>query len=156
LGLLLATSPQFRFFTNFLLFFGMFCFICVVRNTRIITSMLYLSILPVLILLFIPITLKRFTNNPFMSEMSSFPVSALLVPLENSKMKTDFEVIEMGNLKYNSPVENDFFYGAGDGDLPCVNKTQVDYYRKNFKVIPQMRTDNLKDGFYSKKITENE
>jgi hypothetical protein len=156
LGLLLATSPQFRFFANFLLLFEVFCFICIVRNNRIITSMLYLSILPVLVLSFIPIKLERFTNNPFMSQMSFYTFSALLVPLENSKIKTDFKVIEMGNLKNNLPVENDFFYGAGTGDLPSVHKTQMDYYCKNFKGIPQMGANNLKDGFYSTKITENE
>lgn len=156
LGLLFATSPQFRFFTNFLLFFGIFCFACCFRNRKFIIPLLYLSILPVIFLLFVPVQLKQFTNNPFMASTNNFTFKAVVFPLQNSKLTTDFEVIEIGNLKYNSPVQNDFFYGTGNGDLPCVNKTQIDYYRKNFNYIPQMRTNDLKDGFYSKKIKDDE
>lgn len=153
---LFATSPQFRFFTNFILFFGIFSLVCIVQNRKIIISLLYLSIIPVVLFLLVPIQLNTFTNNKFMSQKSTFTLKTILIPLENSKMKTDFEVIEIGNLKYNSPLENDFFYGTGNGDLPCVNKNQVDYYRKKFHVIPQMRTEYLKDGFYSKKISNDE
>lgn len=156
ISLLFATSPQFRFFTNFLLFFGLFCFVCLIRTKSVIIPMLYLSILPVVFLLFIPIQLQNFTNNPFMASTSNFTAKAIFHPLENSKLKTEFELIEIGNFKYNSPIQNDFFYGTGNGDLPCVNKAQVEYYRKNFNYIPQMRTNDLKDGFYSKKVNDDE
>lgn len=154
--ILLATSPQYRFFMNFMLFFGMFCFVCLVRNKFLITSLLFLALIPSTILLFIPAQLSRFTNNKFMSDTTTFPLSAIVFPLSNSKMKTDFEVIELGNFKYNSPIENDFFYGTGNGDLPCVNKTQIKYYEEKFNIIPQMRTKDLKDGFYSNKVNANE
>jgi hypothetical protein len=154
--LLLATSPQFRFFTNFILFFGLFCFVCLFRNKTAITSLLLFSLTPVVFTLAVPLQLTAFTNNKFMLQTSSFPLKAIVFPLENTKMKTKFEVFEIGNLKYNSPIENDFFYGTGGGDLPCVNKKQIDYYKKQYGIIPQMRTNELKDGFYSKKIKKDE
>jgi hypothetical protein len=154
--LLFSTSPQFRFFTNFILFFGLFFVICIFRNKTVITSSLLLSIIPVFITVLFPLQLKVLTNNKFMSQTDSFPVKAIIFPLENTKINTTFDVFEIGNLKYNSPVENDFFYGTGNGDLPCVNKKQIDYYEKHFKIIPQLRTNDLKDGFYSKKIVTDE
>lgn len=154
--LLLATSPQFRFFANFILFFGLFCFVCIFRNRKLITSFLMVSLLPMAILLFVPIQLSSFTTNKFMAENSNFSFLEIIFPLENTKSKTDFEVITIGNLKYNSPVENEFFYGTGNGELPCVNKTQVEYYQKYFGVIPQMRSGDLKDGFCSKSVEMEE
>ena len=153
--LLLSTSPQFRFFANFILFFGLFCFVCIFRNRKHITTFLFVSLLPMAILLFVPVQLTQFTTNRFMAENSNFTFREFIFPLENTKSKTEFEVIKIGNLQYNSPLENDFFYGTGNGALPCVNKMQVEYYKKYFGVIPQMITENLKDGFYSK-IVEDE
>lgn len=154
--LLLSTSPQYRFFMNFTLFFGLFCLICFVRNKKLLTSLLIIGLLPVLFLLLTPVSFVALTNNKFMSQNNTFSAEMLIKPQRTSKMTTDFEIIELGNLKYNSPLENDFFFGTGNGNLPCVNKTQVEYYRNNFNVIPQMRTTDLKDGFYSKKITADE
>ncbi len=154
--LLLATSPQFRFFANFSLFFGLFCLICFFRNRKLITTFLFLSLFPMATLLFVPIQLTQFTTNKFMAENNNFSYREIVFPLENTKSKTEFEVITIGNLKYNSPLENEFFYGTGNGDLPCVNKTQVEYYQKYFGVIPQMRSDDLKDGFYSKRVEKDE
>lgn len=154
--LLLATSPQYRFFMNFTIFFGFFCLVCLIRNRKIMTSLLVIGLLPIVFLLFKPVSFGAFTNNKFMSKNSTFSSSTLIQPLPNTKMETEFEVIELGNLKYNSPLVNEFFFGTGNGNLPCVNKTQLEYYRKNFNVIPQMRTTDMKDGFYSKKITTDE
>lgn len=44
----------------------------------------------------------------------------------------------------------DFFWGTGDGPLPCVRKKQLDYFEKKYQVKPQMRSDTIKDGFYAK------
>lgn len=154
--LLLATSPQYRFFMNFTIFFGLFCLVCLIRNKKLLTSLLIIGLIPIVFLLVTPVSLGTFTNNKFMTANSTFSAKMLIEPQPNTKMKTEFEIIEIGNLKYNSPLDNEFFFGAGNGNLPCVNKTQVDYYRKNFGVIPQMRTTELKDGFYSKKIAADE
>ena len=100
--------------------------------------------------------LSYFTSNTFMSKTNTFPLKALLFPLENTKLGSNFEVFELGNLKYNSPLDNDFLYGTGNGALPCVNKKQIDYYQNNYHIIPQMRTNDIKDGFYSKNLLKNE
>lgn len=154
--LLFATSPQYRFFMNFILFFGLFCFVALVRNKVIINSLLLLSLVPTLFILFVPVNLNRFSNYKFMMELSNFSTENIVFPHQNTKNNTSFEVIQLGNLKYNSPIHNDFFWASGNGMLPCVNKDQIKYFEKYFKIIPQLRTNELKDGFYAKKIKEND
>jgi hypothetical protein len=154
--ILFATSPQYRFFMNFILFFSLFCFICLFQNKRIINAVLLLSLVPTLLILFFPVNLNRFSNYKFMMELSNFSTENIVFPHENTKNNTTFEVIHLGNLKYNSPIQNDFFWASGNGALPCVNKDQIAYFKKYFYIIPQQRTKDLKDGFYAKKINKND
>lgn len=91
-----------------------------------------------------------------MLEISNFSSKNIIFPYKNSKYDTAFEPIVNGNLKYNSPIENSFFWGSGDGDLPCVNKDQIAYFEKYFYTKPQLRTKHLKDGFYPKKVKPSE
>ncbi|MET0944180.1 MAG: hypothetical protein ABWY22_02105 [Flavobacterium sp.] len=156
LFLLFITSPQYRFFMNFILFFSLFCFISIVQDKKIINSLLVLTLIPTIVVLFLPINLNQFSNHKFMLEISNFSVKNLVSPYQNTKNSTAFETIQLENLKYNSPVKNDFFWANGNGKLPCVNKEQLEYFKEYFHIIPQMRTNDLKDGFYAKKIAKNE
>ena len=156
LCVLFATSPQYRFFMNFILFFSLFCLACFIKSRKIITIFLFISLIPMLIIVFIPINLNRFSNQKFMLEMSTFSFKNTIYPYKNTKYNTPYERIKSGNLIFNSPIENDFFWGSGDGDLPCVNKTQINFFEKYYNIKPQMRTHHLKDGFYTKKVNPNE
>lgn len=156
LVLLLITSPQYRFFMNFVLFFSLFCLICFIQNKKILHSLLVLSIVPVIIVLFFSVNLSTLSNHKSLMEINTFSFKNIVFPYKNSKNNTSFETIQIGNLKYNSPKNNDFFWSNGDGNLPCVNKEQISYFEKYFQIIPQMRTNDLKDGFYAKKLSTNE
>ncbi|KAB1154116.1 LIC_10190 family membrane protein [Flavobacterium luteum] len=156
LCILFSTSPQYRFFMNFVLFFSLFCVACFINRRKFITLMLLISLIPMIIIVFIPINLNRFSNHKFMLEMSTFSFKNAIYPYKNTKYNTQYEKIKTGNLNFNSPIENDFFWGCGDGDLPCVNKEQISFYEKYYNIKPQMRTSNLKDGFYTKKVNPNE
>lgn len=152
LCILFATSPQYRFFMNCILFFSMFCLTCFIQRRKMINYLLLISLLSTIMVVFIPIHLNRFSNHKFMLEISNFSFKNSIFPYENTKYDTKFEKIKTGNLIYYSPIDNDFFWGAGDGDLPCVNKKQIGYFEKYYNIKPQMRTANLKDGFYTKKL----
>ncbi|KAF2329256.1 LIC_10190 family membrane protein [Flavobacterium nitrogenifigens] len=154
--LLGLTSPQYRFFMNFILFFSLFCFTCVFYRKNAIQYFLIASLVPTFIVLFFSVNLNGFSSHKFMLKISNFSIKNSVFPYQNSKSSTTFESIQLGNLKYNSPVKNDFFWANGNGDLPCVDKQQLDYFEKYFHIIPQMRTNNLKDGFYAKDLTKNE
>ncbi len=156
LFVLLITSPQFRFFIHFILFFGFFIMACMVKNKRIVTILLFGSTLPVVLLLFFSVKFSMLTHNKLIIDNSRFTPNELVFPHKNSKLKTTFYKMKIGNLEYNSPDENSYFWTNGDGKLPCVNAQQIDYFKTYFQYIPQLRTQNIKDGFYSKKLAPND
>ncbi|KFC60400.1 hypothetical protein FEM08_08770 [Flavobacterium gilvum] len=152
--LLFYTSPQYRFFMNFVLFFSFFMMALFINQKRIILLLLYFSLFITGFILLIPINLNDFTNNKFVLTISNFSVKNVVFPYKNTKSNTVFEYIQDGNLHFYSPVENNFFWSTGDGKLPCVNKDQIEYFDYYYHVKPQMRTADLKDGFYAKKTSK--
>lgn len=154
--ILLFTSPQYRFFIHLTLFFSFFIFACWFANKKIIFASYYLSIGLIAVVLFFPVSYKSLTQNKLIGKNSRFSATNILYPHSNSKWNTAFESVQKGNLKFNSPTNNYFFWGSGNGDLPSVNKTQIEYFEKYYQVLPQQTTTDLKDGFYAKKLSSNE
>lgn len=154
IALLFLTSPQYRFYMNFLLFFSFFLIALFLSKKRFILLSLYFSIFITGFALLIPINLNYFTKNKFVLSSSNFSTKNIIFPYKNTKFNTTFEYLQNGNLHFYSPVENDFFWSSGDGKLPCVNKDQIEYFNYYYKVKPQMRTTNLKDGFYAKSTSK--
>lgn len=153
--LLLLTSPQFRFFLP------EFVFLFALVSSRILeffkikfkTSQ-YLVLAAVIIPVFAVgfIDFKKFTQNKLHQQKELHSWNQILIPEKNSKYaEIPFEKIKDGNLIYYSPIENFFFFGTANGDLPCVNKVQIDYFKKKYHIKPQLRTNKLSDGFYSQK-----
>ena len=151
---LLLTSPQFRFFLPEFVFFTVLIISNCINYLKI--NFRVYQILMVLFLVFSIILVeyldfKKLTNNKYLQQKSSFGLENFIFPKSNSKyINLKFEKNQNENLEYYSPKENFFFFGTGDGILPCVNKVQIDYFEKYYFIKPQLRTDNLKDGFYSK------
>lgn len=158
--LLLLSSPQFRFFLPEFVFLFVLILNAIFHKINIemnsIRVLLMLLILVPLILIEF-VDYKNFTNNKLHQSKSKVNLGQLNIPEKNSKYpEIHFEKIKEGNLNYYSPEENFFFFGTANGELPCVNKVQIEYFKQKFHYIPQMRTKDLKDGFYSKKVSENE
>lgn len=154
--LLIVTSPQFRFFIHFNVFFGFLLVASFHPNKKFIQLGLTLSIILVSILLFFPIKYSYLTQNQLIMDNSKFSKRNTVFPYRNSKLKTTFHKVKNGNLTYFSPDAKTFFWANGNGKLPCVNSTQIDYFGARFHYIPQLRTNNLKDGFYAKKWKSND
>jgi hypothetical protein len=80
----------------------------------------------------------------------------LVTPHPKTKYKEAvYETFQSENTILNTPINIDFFWATGDSPLPGLQKQQYDYFKYYFHVIPVMRTGNLKDGFYSKKIAND-
>lgn len=156
LGLLLITSPQYRFYFNFLSLFTFFILALLLHKTRYISLFLCGSILIIGFVVFVPMHVGIFTKNKFTLTTSTFSIEYIVFPHNNTKSTTQFELIQDGNLRYFSPIENDFFWGSGDGKLPCVNKNQIEYFHYFYNVKPQMRSTKLQDGFYSKPSSKDQ
>lgn len=152
--LLFAISPQYRFFMNFIIFFGTFCFIAIVKSKKNIQLVLATSLIPIVILLFVPINLGRLSANKAMIKTNTISLVNIFVPSKNSNSTSNYKVIQLGNLRYNSPLKKSVIWATGDVDLPSVSIRHVKLHRRKFKVIPQMRTGDLKGGFYSKRVED--
>ena len=103
-------------------------------------------------MLFIPLNLSRFTDNKLMMETHTLSLINIVIPSETTDLSTHFKINKLGNFLYYSPLNKDLLWITGDGELPCVSEEQVEMHRRMFKIIPQMRTGKLKDGFYSKNV----
>jgi len=118
--------------------------------------MLFGSSFIVVIFVFVSINYSALTTNKLITENSHFTFSEIIFPHTNSKLISCFHKYEIGNLEYYSPDKNSYFWTNGNGKLPCVNSKQINYFIINYHFMPQMRTNKLKDGFYSKKVTTYE
>ena len=150
------SSPQYRFYVYFTIFFGLLLLSLVLTNRKIILISIGLSLALVAFLIFIPISFAGLTNNTSLVSNSTFSIKNTLVPEPNTKGNQKYVLLPKENLDYYSPTHYPFFWITGNGDLPCVNTEQLRYFETNFKVIPQLRGASLKDGFYAKKIQSND
>jgi hypothetical protein len=148
--LLLLSSPVYRYFIYLTLFWGFFIVICWVQNQKFISLVYVCSVVASGIVLFFPLNFEGLTQNKLISQNSPFSFKNVIFPHKNSKLQTTYTVVQNGNLKYNSPVQSAFFWANGDGNLPCVNQEQINYFEQALGVVPQMRGANLSDGFYTK------
>ena len=154
--LLFLSSPQYRFFIHLTLFLGLIMVLNLFSNKKIIFISNAISIVIIAFLLFIPINFNKLTSNKLLATNNTFSIKNSLIPASNSKFENKYQLLKIGNLNYNSPINHPFFWGNGTGNLPCVNEKQINYFQKNFHVIPQLRSTELKDGFYAKKSPTNE
>ncbi|TBN04695.1 hypothetical protein EYD45_05385 [Hyunsoonleella flava] len=149
-------SPQYRFFFVFILIFSLQIFITVFKSRKLGLYLAYFSIGLSVIPIFIPLNLNVFTSNQFAMSFSNFKPKNIVIPEKNTKTVTTFSEVNIDGFDFNSPGEEVFFWGTGDGDLPCVNQQQVEYIKTYYKYIPELRSENLKDGFISKNLKRDE
>ena len=158
--ILLFTSPQYRYFLPVFVFLFVVVVSSICSYFKINIKTVHYIFFAVIIvpLLFTEVILyPNFKKNKLHQQKEKDNWTQIFIPKKNSKYsEIEFEKIKEGNLDYYSPKENFFFYGTANGELPCVNKVQVEYLKKKYHFKPQLRTFNLGDGFYSKNIAENE
>ncbi|MCF7567803.1 hypothetical protein L3X37_05420 [Sabulilitoribacter arenilitoris] len=149
LAILWFASPQYRFFFVFVSFLAIQIFVTVIKNKKVVLFLMSLSILLSAIPIVANINLNAFTNNNFAMKFDTFKIKNLFIPEENTKTEAIFTKHNIDGFEFYSPSEDAFFWATGNGKLPCVNKKQIDYIRYYYNYVPQMRTENLKDGFKS-------
>ena len=143
------TSPQFRFMIPFAMLFCLLLISLILSTEKKIYMSFFASIFLILFLMMVSPRLgQHHTKMTFSND--SFSLRKLLYPNPNSNLKTTFEAKTMGNLQYFSPDPTVYIWATGDGALPCVNAKQIQYFKKRLGIFPQCRTENIKDGFYSK------
>ena len=152
-------SPQFRFFLAAFLFLSTILLSDIFNRLKIqantFLTLLLVAVLLPLITNYI-IDLKSLTSNKLNQQADKISVTQLLLPEQNSKYENiSFVKYRVDNLQFYSPKNNFFFYGTANGPLPCTNVRIINRFKRKLKIIPQLRTGKLKDGFYSKKVTND-
>jgi len=145
-------SPHYRFMLPFLLLFGLIAFSIFVKSMPSIYRLCFGSLVLAFCFLWFPIPLGNHQQKLNFNKQQ-FSMSQVIYPHKNSNLKTEYEEHQMGNLKYFSPDTGVYIWANGNGKLPCVNAKQIKYFDKKLHFIPQLRTADIEDGFYSKKTT---
>ncbi|MBA5629556.1 hypothetical protein HU137_07205 [Moheibacter sp. BDHS18] len=156
-GVLYFTSPQYRFFMP--LITGMSLYILaklLLNNSKFVLPIFGFFGLIALIPLLFSINVSNIKNSNFMPDkLEPYRLRNVIVPANISLHQFEYEKVREGNFEYNSPIgETEFFWITGDGELPCVNQSMLEYFKKWYHVRPQLRTGNLEDGFYAEKINK--
>lgn len=154
--LLSFSSPQYRFYVYFSLFFLLLLLSLLISNPKWIVRLYTFSMILVGITVFIPMSFGSLTTNKLLSENNTFHFKDILIPEPNSKWKPEYKGGSVGNMHYHSPIDTSFFWVTANGQLPCINTTQLEYFQKGFFFIPQQRSMELKNGFYSQKVSDDE
>ncbi len=156
-GILFFTSPQYRFFMPLITGMSLYILAKLLLNSpkKVIPFFTVFSLICFIPLLF-SINVSNWKNSSFMpNQLSVYQIDNLVFPSKNSMNELKYETISEGNLKYNSPIgQKEFFWITGDGELPCANKEMIDFFKRWYKVRPQLRTEDLKDGFYAEKLNK--
>lgn len=152
-------SPQFRFFLAAFLFLATILLSDIFNRLKIhantFLALLLVAVLLPLITNYI-VDLKNLTANKLNQQTDKINFTQLLIPEQNSKYENiSFVKYQVDNLEFYSPKNNFFFYGTANGPLPCTNVGIINRFKRKLKIIPQLRTGKLEDGFYSKKVTND-
>ncbi|OIQ16630.1 MAG: hypothetical protein BM557_09980 [Flavobacterium sp. MedPE-SWcel] len=155
---LLFISPQYRFFLPEIMFFTLFIISEVVNylnketfNTTVILGGVLLSFT-----LFVDFNFKPLTANKHHQSVSKLKASQLYQPEPITRYpEMKFIKKQVGKFEYYSPETNFFIFGTGNGSLPCVNESQLDYFKQKTGYIPQPRGEFIEEGFISTKALDN-
>ena len=144
------TSPQYRFFLGFFMVLSLTIITICISKEGILKIGLTLATLAVAIPLFVPFNLNALTENEFQLSLSTFSTEYLIKPHPQTKYtQATYTMHQEGNLKIHTPTNIDFFWATGDCDLPCIQLQHLNDFKAYFRSVPQLRTTNLKDGFYA-------
>jgi hypothetical protein len=154
--LLSLSSPQYRFFIYFSLFFMLVLFSMFISKPKIIIQLMAINLVVIVIILTLPMSFENLTQNKFLTDNNTFHFKNILIPEPNSKWTNEYKKTSIGNMHYHSPTDTSFFWVTGNGHLPCINSIQLDYFHNGFLYIPQQRSIDLSHGFYSQKVSGNE
>ncbi len=154
--LLSLSSPQYRFFIYFSIFFMLVLFSMFISKPQIIIRLMAINLVVIVIILTLPMSFENLTQNKFLTDNNTFHFKNILIPEPNSKWNNEYKKTSIGNMHYHSPTDTSFFWVTGNGHLPCINSIQLDYFHNGFLYIPQQRSIDLSHGFYSQKVSGNE
>ena len=86
---------------------------------------------------------------PWITILIYLGVMLTLISAKSKEVLCEKIIVNINGFKFYSPSDDAFFWATGNGNLPCVNKKQVNYIKQSFGYVPQLRSKELKNGFKS-------
>ena len=154
--LLCFSSPQYRFYVYFTLFFLLLILSLWINNSKWILRFYTMSLILVGVLILVPTSFGSMTDNDMLSKNSILHLKNIIIPEPNTKWQGEFKKTSIGNMSYHSPKDMSYFWLTGNGELPCVSGVQLEYFQQGFSFIPQQRSMDMKDGFFAQKVSNHE
>lgn len=151
LVLLVYSSPQYRFYVYFTIFFGLVFLSIILTKKKLIVGVLSVNLVLIGFLVLVPMSFRALTQNRLLSNNSIFALESVIHPKPITKENPGYTKVSKENLDYNSPTNSELFWITGNGNLPCVSQEQLHYFESNFHFVPQLRGQTLGEGFYAKK-----
>ncbi len=143
-------SPQYRFFFFFMLFLSIQILVWFIKKEKIIVLLIYFGFCFCLVPFFTELKLSSYTTiKKTNTKTSILKLVNIVKPSPNSSMSLEFKEYTVNNFRFNSPSEESYFWTSGNGELPTVNNKQIQFIKRNYSIVPSLRTTNLKDGFKS-------
>ena len=150
---LFVFSPQYRFYFPFLMFFLLVITSTIINNKKGVILLVFIIVLLPVIPLFINVNTSSITNNTNHQSNGLFSLNYILEPHSNSKYNDAYNTIKIENTTIHSLSKGSgLLWETGNAPLPALSEDQLNYFRTYFNVFPQQYSNDLKDGFYSKKV----
>lgn len=154
---ILFTSPQFRYFLYITLSGSLFVVAAIYNKLKVnlvAYKMVVITGSLLVVVSFLNFGLSKLTTNKLHQKKGNVQLTQVYMPETNTKFPDiEFEKIRLGNLEYYSPKYNFFRFGTANAPLPAVNRIQIKYFKRKLGIVPQLRTNDIKDGFKSVKDT---
>lgn len=149
LVLIWHSSPQYRFFFIFILFFSCELFSLIIKDKRIVLSIIGINILFSSYIIFFDFNITRFTDNALLSSLNTFHFRNIVTPEKNSNINSRFTKEKIFNFEFHNPNNDTFLWTTGNGKLPCINKKQVNYFKYKYNITPTQLGKKTSEGYKS-------
>lgn len=143
--LLFMSSPQFRFYFPYFMVLSLILITKICKKIKLEKPLLIGASCLAIIIAVVPINMGSI-------QTTGLQFKQIVKPESNSKHPIEYNTKTLKNTTLNMPTHIDFFWGTGNTPVPAINEQQLNYFKTYFNVIPQQRSQRLKDGFYFEKI----
>ena len=150
---ILVTSPQFRFLLDVFVidvFIILLLFKNELFNSKWSLANFTVVCLMVVALVFPNLWAKKLKGISTFSYLSKFESKFLLKP---GQYDLTYKTGQIGNFKYNFPENYPLIYSV---KVPAISLATLNWYYTNGGYVQQIDPNNVKKGFYWKKMTEEE
>lgn len=154
--LVFLTFTQIRFMLPVLFFPAAYLFSKIKFTPRMLSGIIYASLLIVAVPIFINLDVGRLSEQSKIIKTDVFRVQNVLMPAGiTSRTNLTFEVLECVNFEFYNPSDTSYFiYLTGNGPIPCVRVAYLQFMYRKTGCLPALIGEKMGGGFKHVNIQE--